>query len=106
MTVGPVEFESSVPVGRVTATDESTAGGVLTKLVLSIRLESQAVLKTAALAAPLLLSLRLASTLRRAQSGRAERSELGGLLGRLSRSRPSEVLLGRATLRRGARRSA
>ena len=106
MTVGPVELESSVPVGRLTATDESTAGGVLTELVQCIRLKSQAVPETAALAAPQLLGLRLPSTLRRAQSGRAKRSELSGLLGCLSRSRPSEVLLGRATLRRGARRPA
>ena len=61
-----------------------------------------AALETAALAAPLLLSLRLASTLRRAQSGRAERSELGGPLSRLNRGRPSEVLFSRATFRRGA----
>ena len=102
MTVGPVELESSVPVGRVTATDESTAGGVLTKLVQSIRLESQAVLETAALTAPQLLGLGLPSALRRAQDGWAERSELSGLIGRLDRSRPPEVLLGRASLRRGA----
>ena len=61
VTVGPVELESSVPVGRVTATDESTAGGVLTKLVRSIRLESQAVLETAALTAPKPLGLGLPS---------------------------------------------
>ena len=101
-TVGPVELASFAPVGRLVATDESSASGVLTELIQSIRLKTQAALETAALAAPLLLSLRLPSTLRRAQSGWAERSELSGLLGRLSRSRPPEVLLGRATLRRGA----
>ena len=102
-TVGPVELASFAPVERLVATDESAESGVLTELnIQRIRFNTLAALETAALAAPLLLSLRLASTLRRAQSGRAERSELGGLLGRLSRSRPSEVLLGRATLRRGA----
>ena len=101
--VGPVELASFAPVERLVATDESVESGILTELIIQrIRLNTLAALETAALAAPLLLSLRLASTLRRAQSGRAERSELGGLLGRLGRSRPSEVLLGRATLRRGA----
>ena len=104
-TVGPEELASFAPIGRLVATDESSASGVLTELTQN-RIKTQAALETAALAAPLLLSLRLASTLRRAEGCRAERSELGGLLGCLSRSRPSEVLLGRATLRRGAKRPA
>ena len=100
-TVGPEELASFAPIGRLVATDESSESGVLTERI-PTGLKTQAALETAALAAPLLLSLRLTSTLRRAQGGRAKRSELGGLLGRLSRGRPSEVLLGRATLRRGA----
>ena len=100
-TVSPEELASFAPIGRLVATDESSASGVLTELIQN-RNKTQAALETAALAAPLLLSLRLPSTLRRAQSGWAERSELSGLIGRLGRSRPPEVLLGRATLRRGA----
>ena len=100
-TVSPEELASFAPIGRLVATDESSESGVLTERI-QTGLKTQAALVTAALAAPLLLSLRLASTLRRAEGGRAERSELGGLLSRLNRGRPSEVLFGRATFRRGA----
>ena len=100
-TVSPEELASFAPIGRLVATDESSESGVLTERI-QTGLKTQAALVTAALAAPLLLSLRLPSTLRRAQGGWAERGELSGLIGRLGRSRPPEVLLGRATLRRGA----
>ena len=63
-----------------------------------------ALFETTARAAPQLLSLGLASTFRRAPSGRAERGELGGPLGRLRRGRAPEELRSRAKLRRGARR--
>jgi hypothetical protein len=98
-TVSPEELASFAPIGRLVATDESSASGVLTELIQN-RIKTQAALETAALAAPLLLSLRLPSTL--TQGGWAERSELSGLIGHLDRSRPPEVLLGRASLRRGA----
>ena len=100
-TVGPEALASCAPIGRLVATDESSESGILTEQV-QTGLKTQAALETLTFAAPLLLSCRLPSALRRAQDGWAERSELSGLIGRLDRSRPPEVLLGRASLRRGA----
>ena len=64
-TVSPEELASFAPIGRLVATDESSTSGVLTELIQN-RIKTQAALETAALAAPLLLSLRLPSALRRA----------------------------------------
>ena len=64
-TVGPEELASFAPIGRLVATDESSESGVLTERI-QTGLKTQAALVTAALAAPLLLSLRLPSALRRA----------------------------------------
>ena len=64
-----------------------------------------ALFETRALATTQLLSLGFASTFRRAPRSRAERKELRGSLGRLSRGRASKELRGRARLRCGARRT-
>ena len=104
VSVDPVELTRLAPVGRLVTADKGAESGVLAELLIrnvgTMRLA--AALEATALTAPLLLSRRLASALRRAENSRAERSELGCLLSRLSRGRPSEVLLSRATLRHGA----
>ena len=83
--------------------DKGAESGVLSDLIIRIvgTVRLAAALEATALTAPLLLSRRLASALWRAESSRAERSELGCLLSRLSRGRPSEVPIGRATFRHG-----
>ena len=104
VAVGPVELTRLAPVGRLVTADEGAESGVLTELLIRIvgTTRLAAALEAAALTAPLLLCRLLASALRSAEGSRAERSELGCLLSRLSRGRPSEALLSRATLRHGA----
>ena len=105
VAVGPAELTRLAPVGRLVTADESAESAVLAELLIRIvgTMRLAAALEAAALTAPLLLCRRLPSTLRRAEGSRAERSELGCLLSRLCRGRPSsEVLLSRATLPHGA----
>ena len=107
VAVGPVELTRLAPVGRLVTADEGAESCILAELLIRIvgTMRLAAALEAAALTAPLLLSRRLASrehAYRRAEGSRAERSEPGCLLSRLSRGRPSEVPLSRATLRHGA----